>query len=154
MAPVNHANVHVVHALHEATLQDLLHAKNDAIFKLISEHNNTLYECLVENLSSGSHSLCLCRERLGSSPIVYSYHNFITLPDALLPYIVVCHGAEPARILRFHVSRPQYAFYPPDRRLFDACTQTNDPDATLVEIAPSTSNSEVVNRKRKWCASA
>ncbi|KAH9007986.1 hypothetical protein EDB85DRAFT_1904692 [Lactarius pseudohatsudake] len=131
MAPVNRADVHVVHALHEATLQDLLHAKNDAVFKLIKR---------------GS----------AGSPIEYSYHDFITPPDAPLPYIVVRHGAEPARILQFHVSRPQYVFYPPDRRLFDACTQTNDPDpdATLVEIAPSTSDSEVVNRKRKRCASA
>ncbi|KAH9007491.1 hypothetical protein EDB84DRAFT_1447484 [Lactarius hengduanensis] len=140
MAPVNRADVHVVRALHEATLQDLLHAKNDAVVKLISERNNALYE----------------RERLGGSPIEYSYHDFITPPDAPLPYIVVRHGAEPARILRFHVSRPQYAFYPPDRRLFDACTQTDDPDpdATLVDIAPSTSDSEVVNKKRKRCASA
>ncbi|KAH9047943.1 hypothetical protein EDB83DRAFT_2523000 [Lactarius deliciosus] len=138
MAPVNRANVHVVRALHEATLQDFLHAKNDAVFKLISERNNALYE----------------RERLGGSHIEYSYHDFITPPDAPLPYIVVCRGAEPAHILPFHVSRPRWAYHPPDRRLFNVCTQTNDPDATLVEIAPSTSDSEVVNKKRKRCASA
>ncbi|KAH8990107.1 hypothetical protein EDB83DRAFT_2325509 [Lactarius deliciosus] len=92
-------------------------AKNDAVFKLISERNNALYE----------------RERLGGSHIEYSYHDFITPPDAPLPYIVVCRGAEPAHILPFYVSRPRWAYHPPDRRLFDVCTQTNDPDATLVE---------------------
>ncbi|KAI9435357.1 hypothetical protein H4582DRAFT_2059600 [Lactarius indigo] len=148
MAPVNRSDVHVLRALHEATLQDLLHAKNDAVIRLISERNTALYE--------RRYSLCFWRQRLGGSPIEYSYHDFITPPNPPLPYIVVDHGsAAPARILQFHVTRPQWAYYPPDRRLFDACTQTNDdPDATLVEINQSTIDPEAVTRKRKRSVSA
>ncbi|KAH9026428.1 hypothetical protein EDB85DRAFT_1893410 [Lactarius pseudohatsudake] len=105
-------------------------------------------------MPSTNSSLSSLLERLGGSPIKYSYHYLITPPDALLPYIVVHHGAEPTHILQFHVSHLQYAYYPPDRCLFDACTQTNNPDATLIKIAPSTSDSEVANKKRKQCASA
>ena len=40
----DYTSVLAVRTLHEATLQDLLHARNDAVFKLIHKRNELLRE--------------------------------------------------------------------------------------------------------------
>ncbi|KAI9433622.1 hypothetical protein BJY52DRAFT_1231499 [Lactarius psammicola] len=123
--------------LHEATLQDLIRAKNYAILHILHERNELLRE----------------RNSLRGDDTEFPHYDYISPPeDSTLPYTALwidgkCH------VLQFRVSRPSWARYPVDRRQFDVSTQTEDADTTLAEINPldidSKPSDEHMARKRK-----
>ncbi|KAI9463343.1 hypothetical protein BJY52DRAFT_1221798 [Lactarius psammicola] len=105
-----------IRTLHEATLQELIYARNYAVLHILYERNE------------------LMRQRDSAD---FPEYNYIGPPEAsTLPYTAMWIGGK-CHVLQFRVGRPSWAQYPIDRRRFDASTQTEDPDAPLMAISPT-----------------
>ncbi|KAI9442577.1 hypothetical protein H4582DRAFT_2202957 [Lactarius indigo] len=122
--------------LYEATLQDLLQARNYVVTQLLRERNGLLDE----------------RRKLTGEEIDYSPMDFLHPPPPLLPYITTSAGA----VLQRRIRNPVTAWFPKDRRRFEVGTQTIEHDAadvTLVDIGPDietqNSKSETSNKRRR-----
>ncbi|KAH9063604.1 hypothetical protein EDB87DRAFT_1575383 [Lactarius vividus] len=102
--------------LHEATLQELINARNYLLLHIIQERNELM-----------------CK----STDIKFPEYDYITPlgEDCTLPYMTMLIDSE-CRVLPFRGVRPRnpWAVYPVDRRRFDASTQTEDANTTLTEI--------------------
>ena len=75
-----------ISVIHEATLQDLLHCSNDAVYQLLLECNTLLQECIS----------------LSAAAIDYSDVDFLSLLPPILPYIIV-----DGHVLRFQSTQNQ-----------------------------------------------
>ncbi|KAH9026794.1 hypothetical protein EDB84DRAFT_1563651 [Lactarius hengduanensis] len=121
--------------LYEATLQELLDARSYVVAQLLQERNDLLDE----------------RSKLTGEEIDYSPMNFLHPPPPLLPYLATGSG----HILQRRISCPLLAWFPKDRRRFEAGTQTVETeaaDATLVDIEPTIvtdSKDETSNKRRR-----
>ena len=79
--------------IHKATLQDLLHCSNDAVYQLLLERNTLLQEHIS----------------LGAAAIDYSDVDFISPPPPILLYIVI-----DGHVLRFRSKQNQGCRHPAD----------------------------------------
>ncbi|KAF8262845.1 hypothetical protein EI94DRAFT_1704463 [Lactarius quietus] len=122
--------------LHEATLKDLVHARNRAIIHVLWEHNTLLCK----------------RNSLGCTPIEYDVWDFLTLPSPLVPYIIAPGGKD---ILFCNVTMPKRLRMPLDRGHANVGTQTEspptleDPDTMLVEIPTKVVDTEADGSSKK-----
>ncbi|KAH9165976.1 hypothetical protein EDB89DRAFT_2076324 [Lactarius sanguifluus] len=122
--PISRAEALAIESIHEATLRDLLRARNLAVSKLLWERNQLLCE----------------RVELGAEPLSYCEYDFLSQPVSPRPYRISAWG----HVLRYHSDRPNRRpmTFPKDRRLFDQSVQTDgDPaeaDTTLTEVDPTT----------------
>ncbi|KAI9439599.1 hypothetical protein H4582DRAFT_2074954 [Lactarius indigo] len=120
--PISHTQALSIETIHEATLQDLLHAHNGAVSHLLWERNQLLHK----------------QVELGTKELPYCKEDFLTPPLPPRPYRITAWG----HILRYHSDRPNQrpTTYPKDRRLFDKSVQTecdsNDADTTLADVDP------------------
>ncbi|KAF8274536.1 hypothetical protein EI94DRAFT_1696057 [Lactarius quietus] len=107
--------------LHKATLQELVHARNQAFIHVLFECNALLRE----------------RISLGGTPIEYNDWDFLTPPSPSLPYIIAPGGKD---ILFCNVTKPKGLRMPLDRDHANVGTQTEslmaleEADLTLAEI--------------------
>ncbi|KAI9440361.1 hypothetical protein H4582DRAFT_2055767 [Lactarius indigo] len=122
--------------LYEATLQDLLQARNYVVTQLLRERNSLLDE----------------RHKLTGEEIDYSPMDFLHPPPPLLPYITTSTGV----VLQRRIRNPVTAWFPEDWRRFEVGTQTAEHEAanvTLVDIGPDIetqgSNGETSNKRRR-----
>ncbi|KAH9027956.1 hypothetical protein EDB85DRAFT_1892736 [Lactarius pseudohatsudake] len=110
-----------IRTLHEATLQELINARNYPLLHIIRERNELMRE----------------RNELRGTDIEFPEYDYITPlgEECTLPYMAMWVDNE-CRVLPFRGVRPRnpWTVYPVDRRRFDAGTQTEDADTTLVEI--------------------
>ncbi|KAI9443889.1 hypothetical protein H4582DRAFT_2053657 [Lactarius indigo] len=122
-----------IRTLHEATLQELISARNYPFLQIIHERNELMRE----------------RNALLGTNVEFPEYDYINPPsdDNTLPYMALWINNE-CRVLPFRRVRPSWAQYPVDstqhitqRRRFDASTQTEDADMTPVEVDASESTS-------------
>ncbi|KAH9024383.1 hypothetical protein EDB85DRAFT_2181672 [Lactarius pseudohatsudake] len=119
-----------IRTLHEATLQELINARNYPLLHIIRERNELMRE----------------RNVLRGTDTEFPEYDYTTPlgEECTLPYMAMWVDNE-CRVLPFRGVRPRnpWAVYPIDRRRFDASTQTEDSDAdtTLAEIDTSDSKS-------------
>ncbi|KAH9065173.1 hypothetical protein EDB83DRAFT_2315224 [Lactarius deliciosus] len=112
-----------VRTLHEATLQELINARNYPLLHIMRERNELMRE----------------RNVLRGTDTEFPEYDYLTPlgEECTLPYMAMWVDNE-CRVLPFRGVRPRmpWAVYPVDRRRFDASTQTDDADAdtTLTEI--------------------
>ncbi|KAF8269867.1 hypothetical protein EI94DRAFT_1699177 [Lactarius quietus] len=139
LSPSNKADkFHVLVLLHEATLQELVRARNHAVIHVLFECNALLHK----------------RISLGGTPIKYNNWDFITLPSPSLPYIIAPGGKD---ILFCNVTKPKGLRMPFDRDHMNAGTQTESPtpledadsDVTLAEIHTEANDTEAEGGRKK-----
>ncbi|KAI9435612.1 hypothetical protein H4582DRAFT_2059512 [Lactarius indigo] len=81
--------------IHEATLEDLLHCRNCAVFRILAERNELLHECI----------------KLGAKEIEYSEFDYLDGPPGPpRPYAIIMDIG----ILRYYTKKPSWARYPQD----------------------------------------
>ncbi|KAH9021433.1 hypothetical protein EDB84DRAFT_1441457 [Lactarius hengduanensis] len=131
--PISHEEAIAIENIHEATLRELLRARNLAVSQLLLERNQLLRE----------------RVDLGAEPVSYCEYDFLSQPASPRPYRISAWG----QVLRYHSDRPHRhaTTFPKDRRLFDQSVQTDgDPveaDTTLTEVDTSTLTKPCTKRK-------
>ncbi|KAH9172273.1 hypothetical protein EDB89DRAFT_2069928 [Lactarius sanguifluus] len=112
-----------IQTLHEATLQELIEARNYPLLHIIRERNELMCE----------------RNVLRGTDIEFPEYDYLTPlgEECTLPYMAMWADNK-CCVLPFRGVKPRnpWAVYPVDRRRFDASTQTDDADAdtTLAEI--------------------
>ncbi|KAI9428664.1 hypothetical protein H4582DRAFT_2066770 [Lactarius indigo] len=115
-----------IRTLHEATLQELISARNYPLLQIIHERNELMRE----------------RNTILGTDVEFPEYDYINPPsdDSTLPYMALWINNE-CRVLPFRRVRPSWAQYPVDhiiqRRRFDASTQTENADTTPVEVDAS-----------------
>ncbi|KAH9033864.1 hypothetical protein EDB84DRAFT_1561599 [Lactarius hengduanensis] len=107
-----------IRTLHEATLQELINARNYPLLHIIRERNELMRE----------------RNELRGTDIEFPEYDYITPlgEECTLPYMAMWVDNE-CRVLPFRGTFFD-AICHTQRRRFDAGTQTEDADTTLVEI--------------------
>ncbi|KAH9012702.1 hypothetical protein EDB84DRAFT_1444568 [Lactarius hengduanensis] len=123
--------------IHEATLQDLLRCRNDAMYRILGERNRLLRE----------------RIELGAREFDFSEVDYLYGPPPSPPP----YATTPDGIRRYHANKHSWLHFPEDRRVFNKCVQTDDqgtdpdPDSTLADVDPDilAESSDSRNKKRK-----
>ncbi|KAI9452311.1 hypothetical protein BJY52DRAFT_1226230, partial [Lactarius psammicola] len=119
--------------LHEATLQELIHAKNYTILHILHEHNELFHQ----------------QNSVHDNSTSFPEFDFISPTEAstCLYAAVWFHGE--CHVLQSPVKLPSWASYPVDGRHFEVSTQMDDPNATLVEVNIPVLDNKLRTKKRK-----